>query len=276
MVKGEVRLVAPDEPAFAGHSPGSEVPEGRALIEATFEIKEEESEPWMEERRSDGTYRWCRAKKRGGRGFCRAPAVVGMNRCRIHGGNTPVGVASPHWKHGRDSRITAIFAKGRYEGSLTEAEREDYSRERLDENITSLSDEIALLRLRLKDLMGLRDVANTAEAWRKAREAFKAMKLAQRFHNELAFAEAFAALESALTEDTDYAYQKEIVFQIEQIRKLADTEQKRLTQMQQLITSNEFISAITAVLTSVRRNVSDPEEQKAVLTDIQRILIGAA
>lgn len=35
---------------------------------------------------------------------CRRPPTPGRTRCRLHGGATPRGKASPHFRHGRDSR----------------------------------------------------------------------------------------------------------------------------------------------------------------------------
>ena len=44
-------------------------------------------------------YRRCGAKTRKGTP-CKNPCVRGRNRCRMHGGKTPRGWASPHYKHG--------------------------------------------------------------------------------------------------------------------------------------------------------------------------------
>lgn len=270
------KIVAPEEELFAGMAPGEAVPEGTSFIEAQFSV-EGSDQSWMNERRSDGTFRWCRAKRRSGEGFCRAAAMVGTNRCRIHGGSTPRGIASPHFKHGIYSKAlpTRLFRKEVYRESLREDEREDFDRLRLDENITSLSAEIAILRMRVEDLLKLRDVGNTADAWKTAREATKAMIRARKYDQELEFDKAFDKLCEALLEDVDYNYHKEITAQIEQVRKLTDTEQRRLLSMQQLVTSNEFMTALNAILRAVKDNVSNREEVQATLTAIQRILIGA-
>lgn len=44
----------------------------------------------------------CGAKTRAGTPCQRAP-LAGRTRCRLHGGATPRGRASPHWRHGRRS-----------------------------------------------------------------------------------------------------------------------------------------------------------------------------
>jgi hypothetical protein len=49
----------------------------------------------------------CNAKLRGG-GKCSNPPVTDRKRCRMHGGATPVGIASPHFKDGKRSKHTAL------------------------------------------------------------------------------------------------------------------------------------------------------------------------
>ncbi len=53
-----------------------------------------------------GWKRRCGAKTRKGTP-CQRPPMAGMTRCRLHGGATPIGMASPHYKHGRRSRFLA-------------------------------------------------------------------------------------------------------------------------------------------------------------------------
>jgi len=54
----------------------------------------------------------CGAKLRNKPGKrCRNDKLMPNGRCRLHGGLTPEGMASPNWKHGRDS-------KHRWQGSL--------------------------------------------------------------------------------------------------------------------------------------------------------------
>lgn len=46
----------------------------------------------------------CTATSKGTGERCKLPAVDGYTVCRFHGGATPRGEASPHYKHGRYSR----------------------------------------------------------------------------------------------------------------------------------------------------------------------------
>src|SRR5215831_19115754 len=51
----------------------------------------------------------CGAKCRTTGKPCTRPPVSGRTRCRVHGGATPVGIASPHYKHGRRSAYLDAF-----------------------------------------------------------------------------------------------------------------------------------------------------------------------
>ena len=44
-----------------------------------------------------------KAKRTGER--CMLPAMIGSTKCRVHGGKTPKGADSPHFKHGRYSKV---------------------------------------------------------------------------------------------------------------------------------------------------------------------------
>src|SRR5262245_44093579 len=50
----------------------------------------------------------CEARKRGTDQLCQAPAMRN-GRCRLHGGQTPSGIASPHFKHGKYARSRVWF-----------------------------------------------------------------------------------------------------------------------------------------------------------------------
>jgi len=53
----------------------------------------------------------CGAKTKSG-SACRRPPVAGRTRCRLHGGATPYGIASPHFRHGlRSKYVSDIFTR---------------------------------------------------------------------------------------------------------------------------------------------------------------------
>lgn len=111
----------------------------------------------------------CAAKAKSTGKRCKNDAMPGMRVCGIHGGKTPKGEASPHFKHGKFSKYMPERLKQRFE----EAEQ-DTQTGILQRNI-SIRD--ALLVDRLKSLDGLPDSSKAWETMRKLiddqKKAFK-------------------------------------------------------------------------------------------------------
>lgn len=76
--------------------------------------------------------RQCTATSKRSGNQCRKPAMKGRTVCLAHGGRTPRGVASPHFKTGRHSRSLPGHLVADYERALN------------DPKLLSLRDEIAL------------------------------------------------------------------------------------------------------------------------------------
>src|SRR5262249_55581059 len=79
----------------------AEAPGARNPIEA--------SQPYRRLPTGDGER--CGAKLRGKNAVCKRRPLKGRKRCRLHGGNTPAGVASPHFRHGRRSKYLRDLPK---------------------------------------------------------------------------------------------------------------------------------------------------------------------
>lgn len=92
--------------------------------------------------------------------------MVGRAVCGLHGGLTPRGLASPHWKHGRYSRDLPSRLAARY------IEARD------DPDALDLLGEIAMIDTRLGELAANLDDAGddpaaTAAAWAEVRECLQ-------------------------------------------------------------------------------------------------------
>ena len=59
---------------------------------------------------------------------------------------------------------------------------------------------------------------------------------------------------------------------LDQRRKLVESEQKRLVSMQQMITSEQAMMLITAMIDTVKRNVPDRNAIAAISADITRLI----
>ena len=83
----------------------------------------------------------CKAWSRRNQQQCRNHAMKGLAVCRMHGGKTPRGPASVHYKDGRHSRFlpARMFAAYKAAG--------------LDPELMSLRQDLALLEARLIDVL---------------------------------------------------------------------------------------------------------------------------
>jgi hypothetical protein len=83
----------------------------------------------------------CQARKKRTGEQCRRRAVAGMRVCTVHGGLTPRGAASVHFKTGRYSRYLPARLLDKYEDAGT------------DPRLLELREDIALLDARIAQLL---------------------------------------------------------------------------------------------------------------------------
>ena len=102
-----------------------------------------------------GSRHVCGATTRSGAPCRRAP-VPGRQRCKLHGGASPRGVASASWRHGRYSQAVPQRLRERFDASIT------------DPDLLSHRRDLALLDLRLDELLGRIDSGKSVEGARLA------------------------------------------------------------------------------------------------------------
>jgi hypothetical protein len=201
----------------------------------------------------------CGAKTRSG-GKCKTAAMPN-GRCRMHGGKSLRGMAHPNAKHLRYAKDMPARLSGRYQEALDDPE------------LLSTRHEIALVEARLNDLLTRADTGEAKILWEKARKLNQDIQKA--IHNENYGATLVHAAEldfiigSGLT---DYEAWYQIQALIEQRRKLSESEQKRLVAAQQMITSEQAMTFVAAIVDSVRRNVTDRNVLNAIQIDIAALM----
>lgn len=106
---------------------------------------------------TEHTKRICGAKLRNKPGrFCQKPPADGRTRCRLHGGETPRGIASPHFRTGYMSSQLPARLMARMEAAMN------------DENLQSLRKDIAFVSARIDDtLQRLIDDHEAQTLWQK-------------------------------------------------------------------------------------------------------------
>lgn len=230
--------------------------------------KKGEAEPCPNPRRSCGSH--CNAdSERSLNGRC-PTTPMGNGRCRMHGGKSLSGPASPRWETGRYSDVL--------EGGVGDG----YERARQDERKTELGEEIALTTGRLGE--ALRENSGGAPAWARELTGLKrkmdaANRAARREpdeekHEQL-LGEAGEALGKILVliERGPEVYDRErrVDALVEQRRRLAESERKRRQEEHEMWSRDRVLGIFEAYLQSIGRNVKDPKERDALVVDVQAI-----
>lgn len=204
----------------------------------------------------------CGAKTRSGGTCNQRPMANG--RCWLHGGKTPTGLESPHFKHGRyskhlPSKLAALYADTAH-----------------DPELLSVRQDIRLIDALLLTNFAHLDTGESGEHWNdilkwigKARVAYKG--------------ENYGALEHALDEMeaiTDgrrlhYATEAEIRDKLEQRRKLVETEQKITLQGERAISAEQLMMLMANILQVINNVVTDAKQRYAIANGIDA-LIGTA
>jgi hypothetical protein len=205
----------------------------------------------------------CNAKSKQSGEQCLKDAVVGSTKCHIHGGKSLKGIASP------------TFSTGKYSKYLPEALLTAYEDAQADENLLSVRGDIQLLDTLIRAKLINLDTNESAAHWEallkyiiKARRSYKS--------------EDLGGLEEALDEmealadkrRLHYATEQEITSQLEQRRKLVETEQKISLQDRRSIPVEQAMALMSAVLESVKRNVTDATALTAIQTDFIQFVGG--
>lgn len=204
----------------------------------------------------------CGAKNKRG-GICGSWPVKGRNRCRMHGGKTLVGTANGFYKGGRYSKYLPDRLREKYETSHT------------DPDLLSLRSEVSLVDSRLADLLFRVDTGESGQLWtnlKKAHEEFRLYRRAQDVPKmTIALAKVESVIDSAIQDHTAWT---EIAELLEQRRKLAESEHRRLVALEQLITTEEALLMMRRVVDIITVHVPDKKALSQIIVDLQQ-MIGA-
>lgn len=202
----------------------------------------------------------CGAKKKNGTP-CQKSPINGRNRCRLHGGASPRGIAHPRFKTGRYSKDLPSRLSKRYE----EAKE--------DEKLLELRDEIAILESRIGDLLSRTDSGESGATWRAAQKTFSELRVAAQTGDQAKFAELLNDLGRIIGRGvSDYAAWDEVVRTIERRRKLAESERKRLIETNQMISSEQAMGMLGFVVSVIKKHVTDDQTLAAISADIHTYL----
>lgn len=166
--------------------------------------------------------RQCTAKSKRSGQRCRKHAMRGRTVCLAHGGRTPRGTSSPHFRHGRYSRSLPGQLLAIYEKTVR------------DPRLLSLRDEIALTEAMIVDrLQDLKDDTPDGQRWCIFR------KIGQL---------------------------------IDARRRLVETEVRHVVLAREVLTAEEAMTLVRAVVEVVTRYVPDPMDRAAVAEEISQLV----
>ncbi len=206
--------------------------------------------------------RLCGAKTRQG-GLCMNVCVTGRKRCRMHGGSSPVGMASPSFKHGRSS----LHCK------LPKGLSESYAKAQSDPELLSLRSGVALVETRLAQLAEALGTRSPRELWDSMVEAVGRMRAAREARDGQGVLAAMSDIEAAITAGGQQADAWDDVFDCLRMKKeMASAEWRRLVDLRQIITEERAFLLVTAITEAVMRNVPDPVVRNKIAVEIGRLV----
>lgn len=159
-------------------------------------------------------------------------------RCYYHGGATPVGPASPSWKTGRYSR----YMPERLARRVHEMEN--------DPDLLSLKSELALVQLRLSELL---EGVGTAQNWTDLSVKWAEFVQALREQDSDRIAQLVTEINGIVrggADDTETW--KEITALLESRRRLAESEQKRIVAAQHTVAVDQAMGLLGILVEAVK------------------------
>lgn len=182
--------------------------------------------------------------------------AMSNGRCRMHGGKSLAGPASPTFKTGRYSRHMPARLADRLAQALD------------DPDYLNLHEEIALLEVQIGE--ALERLHNGAGgSIRDVLKAWDALKRVSTRGDRKAWQERFTDLGVAIDALTaEDAARETLIDLINQKRLVSETERKRQVQMRQLVTVEQAMTLVAVVHESVKRHVKDPDTLRAIQIDL--------
>lgn len=200
----------------------------------------------------------CGAKSRRTGGLCQNYAMRN-GRCRMHGGKTPSGIASPHFKTGQHSKYLPKHLKA------------DYDRLSKDAKLLSVRSDVALITARALELT--KQLDSEPPPWGKVVDLLVSCEQEQGDD----FKAAFASLAKAVREGMDKTERYEKTWaELRQIMlekaKLTQAEHKRLEVLGGLLKLDDVLAVLCRLLEAVRIHVQDMDARQAIQAEFDEII----
>jgi len=198
----------------------------------------------------------CGATTRAGTA-CRTDKLLAGGRCRLHGGASPVGIASPHFTTGRWSRaVPALAAR--------------YAAAEADPSYLALKSEIALIDTRLGMVLERADAGDHAGLWQTVLGRWEAYRAARGTEREGA---AYERLDATIRRGGDAWRAWDAVRElVHDRRRLVAGEVKRIRVAQTHLSAQEAMALVTRTAEVIKRHVDDDDTLRAIARELDVVL----
>lgn len=211
--------------------------------------------------------------------YCLKEPVRGKTRCRLHGGASLAGIASPQWKTGMYSKVLAGA------GPIADF----YRQARANPALLQLAEQIALVDARVFELIARMNQGESLTAWDRVKDAtdrletaFLALREAQKTRDVAGMmaslteiGEAKEALREASTKgESDLETWTAITQQLYLRKKLVDSESRRRKDAHDMVNKDQVLALMSALAQSVLRHVPDVRQRQAVVDDMRLLMSG--
>jgi len=181
----------------------------------------------------------------------------------MHGGRSPRGVAHPSFKTGRFSRSIPSRLSQSYEEALADPRK------------LELADELAVIVARNREMLESLYSGESDGLWRRLRNHKRRMERARRDGDQDAAELHLNAIEHLIERGADDGERwAELKKNVDQQRKLAESERKRLVEAHKMVTTEELMAFMGAVLGILKKHVRDQSVLRAIGYDIDALVDG--
>jgi len=177
---------------------------------------------------------------------CKKNAVEGKKVCRQHGGLSLSGIAHPQFEHGRRSKY------------IPSKLIEKYNEAQNDKDLLSLSEEIKLIDARINQLLERVEEGGGMTNWSSLNKAWRGLIAAQRVQDQDKASELAATMNDIINRGLhDSMIWSDIEHTIDRRQRLVSAEAKRLTDMEQMITTERALGLMVFIAESIRTRLME-------------------
>lgn len=191
---------------------------------------------------------------------CKRNAVPGNTKCPYHGGASLAGPLSPRYKTGKYSKYAPAQLRARYVEALEDPE------------LMSLKDNIALTTARIAQILEEFDDLQPSKFWIDLQKQWASFMYAVRSKDAKEQAASVAAIDELIRSAMTYVQLWDDLDKAMEVqRKQVDSEQRRLSATNQLVTVEEAMVMLTTLVTLIKETVFDVADVATARTIIAQV-----